>query len=230
MLAYLFEQLYRRGYRQTSLSVQKANPALRLYRRMGYRVVKENDHDVVMVRQLGIYLRSWEKGDAPELVMAINNNRVLDNLRDGIPYPYTEKDAAEFISATLNAEEELQYVYAITYDGKVIGSIGIFRRDNIHRLTAELGYYLAEPYWNKGIMTEAIRQIAAFAFSNTDIVRIFAQPFAENQASCRVLEKVGFELEGVMRHNAIKNGQLADMKLYALIKRTGIKPANLTQL
>ena len=94
----------------------------------------------------------------------------------------------------------------------------MFRRDNVHRYTAEMGYYIAEPYWGKGIMTEAVSQMCAYIFEHTDIVRIFAEPYAHNSASCRVLEKSGFQFEGVLRQNAIKNGQSLDMKMYAIIR------------
>ena len=171
-----------------------------------------------MEEDLNINIREWEIEDAPDLVAAINNKKVLDNLRDGIPYPYTEKDAEEFITAMLSAVKDTQYAFAITCVGKVIGSIGVFRRDNVHRLTGELGYYIGEPFWGKGITTEAVRQIRDYVFGNTDIVRIFAEPFAHNKASCRVLEKSGFQFEGLLRQNAIKNGQHMDMKMYAVLK------------
>ncbi len=100
----------------------------------------------------------------------------------------------------------------------VIGSIGIFRQGNIHRQTAELGYYIAEEYWGKGIMTEAVKQICEDVFANSDIIRIYAEPFAYNVASCRVLEKVGFQYEGTLRSNAVKNSKVIDMKMYSLLK------------
>jgi RimJ/RimL family protein N-acetyltransferase len=165
-----------------------------------------------------VSIRSWKTEDVPDLAETINNKKVQDNLRDGIPYPYTEKDAEEFIITTLAAKKDSQYSFAITYDSKIIGSIAVFRKDNVHRLTAELGYYIAEPYWGKGIMTEAVKQICDYVFEHTDIVRVFAEPYALNTASCRVLEKVGFQFEGVVRQNVIKNGQILDMKLYAKIK------------
>ena len=171
-----------------------------------------------MVKELGVSLREWSMEDAADLKVAISNKKILDNLRDGIPYPYTEEDAEEFIHAALAAEKETQYSFAVTYDGKAIGSIGVFRKENVHRLTAELGYYIAEPYWGKGIMTEAVKQMCTYIFENTDIIRIFAEPYASNQASCRVLEKAGFQLEGTLRQNAVKNGQLVDMKMYAVLK------------
>ena len=108
--------------------------------------------------------------------------------------------------------------FAVTVDDKVIGSIGVFRQGNIHRLTAELGYYISEEYWGNGIMTEAVKQICEYVFRNSDIIRIYAEPFSYNTASCRVLEKAGFQFEGLLRHNAIKNNKVIDMKMYSLIK------------
>ncbi len=88
----------------------------------------------------------------------------------------------------------------------------------IHRLTAELGYYIAEEYWGKGIMTEAVKQICEYVFAGSDIIRIYAEPFAYNAASCKVLEKAGFQYEGTLRNNAVKNGKVIDMKMYLKIK------------
>lgn len=92
----------------------------------------------------------------------------------------------------LSADENKTFAFAITADNKVIGSIGVFRQENIHRQTAELGYYISEEYWGKGIMTEAVKQICEYVFSNSDIIRIYAEPFAYNIVSCRVLEKQDF--------------------------------------
>ena len=150
--------------------------------------------------------------------MALSNKKVQDNLRDGLPYPYTEQDGKDFISAMLLADENETFAFAIIVDNIAIGSIGIFRQGNIHRRTAELGYYIAEEYWGKGIMTEAVRQICEYVFSKSDIIRIFAEPFTYNIASCRVLEKAGFQYEGTLRSNAVKNGKVIDMKMYSLLK------------
>ena len=163
-------------------------------------------------------IRKWELSDAKDLAAALSNRKVQDNLRDGLPYPYTEQDGKEFISAMLSADENETFAFAITVNNMVIGSIGIFRQGNIHRQTAELGYYIAEEYWGKGIMTEAVKQICEYVFANSDIVRIYAEPFAYNIASCRVLEKVGFQYEGTLRSNAMKNGKVIDMKMYSLLK------------
>lgn len=165
-----------------------------------------------------VAIRCWKMDDAYDLSCALNNKKILDNLRDGIPNPYTEEDAKSFIEIMLSAEKDSQYAWAITVDGKAIGSIGVFRKDNIHSRTAEMGYYIAEPYWGKGICTFAVKMACDYIFINTNIIRIFAEPFYHNIASCRILEKSGFVFEGTLKKNAVKNGEIIDMKMYALIK------------
>ncbi len=167
---------------------------------------------------LTFLLREWKLSDAQNLASAINNKNVLDNLRDGIPYPYAEQDGKDFITAMLSADKNSTFAFAIEIEGKVVGSIAVFRQNNIHFRTAELGYYLAEEYWGKGIMTEAVKQVCKYVFDNSDIIRIYAEPFAHNIGSCRVLEKAGFQFEGLLRANAVKNGAIIDMKMYALIR------------
>ena len=163
-------------------------------------------------------IRRWRMSDAGDLAAALSNKKVLDNLRDGLPFPYTEKDGSDYIGAMLSADENDTFAFAVTVDDRAIGSITVLRKDNIHRRTAELGYYIAEEYWGRGIMTEAVRQVCGYVFDNSDIVRIYAEPFAFNTASCRVLEKAGFRFEGVLKSNAVKNGEIVDMKMYALVR------------
>lgn len=163
-------------------------------------------------------IRRWELSDARDLATALSNKKIQDNLRDGLSFPYTEEDGKAFISAMLTADETDTFAFAITADGKVIGSIGAFRQTNIHNKTAELGYYIAEECWGKGITTEAVKQLCDYVFSDTDIIRIYAEPFAYNIASCRVLEKAGFQYEGTLRSNALKNGKVLDMKMYSKLK------------
>ncbi|MGN0493776.1 MAG: GNAT family N-acetyltransferase [Acutalibacteraceae bacterium] len=163
-------------------------------------------------------LRKWRMSDARDLAAALNNKKILNNLRDGLPFPYTEKDAEEYIAAMLSANENDTFAYAVTIDDRAVGSIGAFRQSNIHRQTAELGYYLAEEYWGRGIMTEAIRQLCGLIFEATDIIRIYAEPFAYNTGSRRALEKAGFTYEGTLKSNAVKNGRVLDMTMYALTK------------
>lgn len=162
-------------------------------------------------------IREWEPEDAKALAELLNNKKILDNLRDGLPYPYTEKDAAEYIAAMRAADKTETFAFAITTEDRVIGSIGVFRCGNIHFRTAEMGYYIGESYWGKGMGTSAVLQVCRYIFEHTDIIRIFAEPFAQNAASCRVLEKAGFQLEGILHSNAVKNGKVLDMKMYALL-------------
>lgn len=139
-------------------------------------------------------IRKWELSDAADLAAVISNKNIQDNLRDGLPYPYTEQDARDYITAMLSAGGKDAFAFAIAIDGKVKGSIGVFRQGNIHRQTAELGYYIAEECWGKGMMTEAVKQVCDYVFDRSDIIRIYAEPFAYNAASCRVLEKAGFSI------------------------------------
>lgn len=163
-------------------------------------------------------IRKWRPSDAAELAKVLSDKEILDNLRDGLPYPYTEQDGAAFISAMLAADERETFAFAVTVQDKAVGSIGVFRQGNVHRRTAELGYYIAKEYRGKGMMTEAVRQVCTYVFDNSDILRIYAEPFSYNAASCRVLEKAGFQYEGTRRCNAVKNGRILDMKMYARLK------------
>lgn len=119
-------------------------------------------------------IREWKITDKESLALLLNNKKILDNLRDGIPWPYTQKDAEDFIAAMLAADKTKTFAFAITADEEVIGSIGVFRGENIHCRTAEMGYYLGEAYWGKGFGTSAVRQICTYVFENTDIIRIFS--------------------------------------------------------
>ena len=163
-------------------------------------------------------IRAWRPEDKNALAALLNNQNIQNNLRDGLPYPYTVNDAEEYIAAMRAADQTKTFAFAIEADGALVGSIGVFRGGNIHFRTAEMGYYIGEPYWGKGFGTSAVKQACAYVFEHTDIIRIFAEPFAYNAASCRVLEKAGFQMEGILRGNAVKNGSILDMKLYALVR------------
>lgn len=163
-------------------------------------------------------LKAWDISYAKELAAAIGNKKVQDNLRDGIAYPYTENDAVSFIGEMIAADKNKVFAFAVFADGRFCGSVCVTRGENVHYRTGELGYYIAEPFWGKGVGTAAVKKICAYVFENTDIVRIFAEPYSHNAASCRVLEKCGFHCEGVLRGNAEKNGKIVDMKMYALLK------------
>ena len=167
-------------------------------------------------------IRPWLISDAANLSLALNNPLVMNNLRDGLPFPYTKEDALFFINSMLSSNKNDTFPFAISVNHVAIGSIGAFRKDNIHSHTAEMGYYISQDYWGKGIATCAVKQLCEYVFHNTDIIRIFAEPFSHNTASCRVLEKAGFSYEGTLRKNAIKNGAILDMKMYSILKNESI--------
>ena len=128
-------------------------------------------------------IRPWRMSDAMDLAAALSDPAILNNLRDGLPYPYTEKDAEDYITAMLCADKSAVFAYAICLEDRAVGSIGAFRQTNIHFRTAELGYYLAREYWGRGIVTEAVRQLCERVFAQTDILRIYAEPFSDNVGS-----------------------------------------------
>ncbi len=164
-------------------------------------------------------IRKWRLEDAKDLAELLNNKKIQDNLRDGLPFPYTEEDGSAFIQDLLAADPTKTFAFAIVNTAdQAIGSVGAFRCENIHQQTAEMGYYLAEDYWGQGFVTKAVKQLTHYLFAETNIIRIFAEPFSTNQSSCRVLEKCGFQLEGTLRKNVVKNGEVKDMRMYALIK------------
>lgn len=151
---------------------------------------------------------------AADLAAAIGDKRVQNNLRD-LPYPYSEENAHEFISYAQSSDE---YIFAITVEGKFVGCISAAPQKNIHKFTAEIGYYIAPHFWGNGLATQAVKLLTEYVFGNTEIMRLYAEPFARNKASCRVLEKAGFTFEGMLRSNAVKNGVVEDMKMYSILK------------
>ena len=163
-------------------------------------------------------LRHWRLEDADSLTRYANNAAVAKNLRDGFPHPYLPEDAVQYIKSCLEAERTKKWLYAITVNDEAIGSIGVFRQGDIYRKSAELGYWLAEPFWGNKITSRAVNELCKQVFAQSDIIRIYAEPFLKNTASRRVLEKNRFVLEGILRRNAIKGGETLDSCIYALLK------------
>ena len=161
-------------------------------------------------------IRPWDALDVPALVRHANNRNIWLRLRDGFPNPYTAADANAFLGIV--ARQNPVTFFAITTPDEAIGGIGITRNADVHRLTAEMGYWLAESFWGRGIMSETARAFSDFAFEAFGLVPIYAEPYEGNIASCRVLEKAGFALEGRMRRNVIKDGRILDQYLYAKIR------------
>jgi ribosomal-protein-alanine N-acetyltransferase len=163
-------------------------------------------------------MRKWRPEDAVNVARYANNEKIARNLRDAFPYPYTFQDAERFLKACAAGDETRQLYRAIAVAGEAVGSIGISLGADVYRRSAELGYWLAEDFWGKGIMTEAVKRLCAEAFARFDIVRIFAEPYAHNTGSRKVLEKAGFTLEGIMRNGVTKRGSVIDYCMYALLK------------
>lgn len=162
-------------------------------------------------------LRKWEISDLEDLVQFANNSKIANNMSDAFPHPYTEENGRNFINFA-NQGEVLR-IFAIEINGKVSGGIGLHPQADIYRKNAELGYWLAEPFWGKGIISSAIQEIIEYGFQNLDIDRIFARPFARNIASQKVLEKNGFVLEAHFKSTIIKNAVYEDELVYALRKQ-----------
>lgn len=160
-------------------------------------------------------VRSWRTSDVDSLARYANNHKIWLNLRDAFPHPYTKHDAREFIRASLQRTPET--TLAIAVDGEAVGSIGFVLHPDVERVSAEIGYWLAEPLWGRGITTQALVAVTAHAIAAHGLTRIYAVPFAWNAASCRVLEKAGYVLEARLRRSAIKNGEITDQFQYAFI-------------
>jgi len=158
-------------------------------------------------------IRPWRLDDAESLVKHANNRKVWLGLRDKFPHPYTSEDARKFLEATVKSGPIKDF--CIEVNGASVGGIGIHLGIDVHRHTAELGYWLGEEFWVRGIMTEAVGAFSDFCFDTFSLRRVYAEPFANNRASARVLEKAGFVFEGCLKNNVMKDGKLLDSLLYA---------------
>lgn len=163
-------------------------------------------------------LTKWSVDYIESIAKNGNNENIAKFLRNGFPFPYEYKDAEKYIKGCIDKSDEGQYCRAIVVNGEAVGSIGIFLGSDIYCKSAELGYWLGEPFWGNGIMTSAIKQLCKEAFSQFDIERIYAEPFAHNIGSRKTLEKAGFILEGIMKNSVFKQGKLYDFCMYALLK------------
>lgn len=159
-------------------------------------------------------LRNWETSDLEGLVKNANNIEIAKNLRDGFPFPYTIAHGNEWLKIALNNP----YFFAITIDDKAVGGIGLTVGEDIERISAEVGYWLGEEYWGKGIASSALNGIVEYGFNKLDLKRIFATPLEQNIGSRRILEKNGFILEGILRNSIIKFDKIYNTALYAKIK------------
>ena len=165
-------------------------------------------------------LRSWEWRDRDAIVRHANNRKVSLNLRDRFPYPYTDRDARNWLDAVIGLEPETNF--AIDVAGEAVGGIGYTMQYDVARRSAEIGYWLGEGFWGRGIATEALSAVTDHAFANHDLCRVFAHEFDWNRASARVLEKAGYAFEGRMRKSVTKEGQTIDQLMYAMIREENL--------
>ena len=163
-------------------------------------------------------VRSWQKSDADSLVMHADNIKVAKHLRDRFPHPYTRKDARAFLKHAISADDPTNL--AIEVEGAAVGAIGYVPGRDVERFSAEIGYWLGESMWGRGIVTEAVVLLTEHAFTRMNVLRMFALPFADNPGSIRVLEKAGYTAEGVLRSSSVKFGVIKDQLLYARINPT----------
>lgn len=163
-------------------------------------------------------LKNWDEKYIKDVAKHANNEKIASKLRDVFPYPYTYEDAEWYVKDCILNEGNNNITRAIVINGEAVGSIGVFVMDDVYKKSAEIGYWLGEDYWGKGIMSEAVNIIIKEAFDRFDIVRIHAEIFSNNSGSKRVLEKTGFKFEGRKEKSVYKNGEILDSLVYAYIK------------
>ena len=161
-------------------------------------------------------LRGYRDQDRRALVKYANNANIARFLRDRFPHPYTRNDALAWIQYV--REQPSGTIFAIANKKELIGNIGLYLQEDVYRCSAEVGYWLAEEFWGRGIATAAVCAMSDVAFSRSDLVRIFACVFETNIGSCRVLEKAGFTLEGVHRRAVLKSGRFVGERVYGLLR------------
>ncbi|MFZ0473029.1 MAG: GNAT family N-acetyltransferase, partial [Bacteroidales bacterium] len=133
-----------------------------------------------------VAIRKFRRSDKDRMTELANNEKISVNLRDAFPYPYTVPDAEAFIAGCIR--QNPVEIFAIEYHGQYVGNIGLHKQSDVYSKSAELGYFIGEPYWNKGITTRAVNLICEYGFKELDIVRIYSGIFEYNPASQRVLE------------------------------------------
>jgi RimJ/RimL family protein N-acetyltransferase len=160
-------------------------------------------------------LRPYQLADKLALVKHANNKNISDNLRDRFPYPYTIEDAEWFINFVLENNNPVTN-FVIEIHNEASGSVSFWLGEDVYRLNAEIGYWLGEEHWGKGIMTNVIKTIVKYIFEDFGIKRIYAMPFATSIGSVKTLEKAGFTKEATIHNGVIKNGKIMDYYIYSI--------------
>lgn len=173
---------------------------------------------MIITQKENYTLRTWEATDAESLAVQLNNKKIWDNCRDGLPYPYKLENAEAILKVI--AQKDGIHDFCIEVDGKAVGNIGFVPENDVQRFNAEVGYLIGEPYWNRGIVTDALKEAIRYYFKHTPIIRIFAFVFEYNLLSMRVLDKAGFTKIGVMHKSIFKNDAFCDAHYFELLKET----------
>ncbi len=161
-------------------------------------------------------LRPWRDSDEDSLTQQANNRQIWNNVRDFFPYPYTTRDAVSWIRSNKSYSQPNNF--AIEVNGLAVGNVGFTVKDDLYRCNAEVGYWLGEPYWGRGIISDALPVLVRYIFQNFQVNRLYACVLAGNDASMRVLEKAGFRHEAIHRKATVKNNQYLDEHLFALLR------------
>lgn len=160
-------------------------------------------------------VRSFRMSDLESLVRHANDRAVSSNLTDQFPYPYTERDGLAWLKTVESQDPETSF--AIATEDELIGGIGLELQKDVYRVGAEIGYWLARPFWGRGIITAAVRAVTDYAFATFDVTRVYAGVYESNPASARVLEKAGYTFEGRLRRAVTKNGKIMDLLLFSMV-------------
>ena len=164
-----------------------------------------------------VLLRRLRRADIPELAKLANNRNVWDNVRDYFPHPYSEKDAEFFISSKVS--EDPQVTFAIEFEGSFAGVVGLEPQQDVYAHTCEIGYWIGEAYWGKGIATEAVKQATIYAFESLGLHKVYAGVFEFNKGSMRVLQKAGYFQEAILKSSVQKNNKIVDEVRYCIFKK-----------
>jgi RimJ/RimL family protein N-acetyltransferase len=170
-----------------------------------------------MIAHEGIRLRPWRAGDEETLVELADDRGIWENMRDIFPHPYVRADAERWIAVHLGWEGPPRH-FAIEEEGRLAGGVGFDPLPDVHRVGAEIGYWIGRPFWGRGIATRALTACARYAFERFPFERLQATVFSWNPASARVLEKCGFKLEGVLRRSVVKGDRVGDSLVYARLR------------
>jgi RimJ/RimL family protein N-acetyltransferase len=162
-------------------------------------------------------LRPWDPGDRASLLRHANNRNIWRNLRDHFPHPYDAAAADGWLAVTATGNPP-EGIWAIDVGGEAVGCLAVERQSDINRGSAEVGYWLSESLWGRGIISAALPIATEHALAQPDLWRLYAPVFPWNPASMRVLEKAGFRREAILHQAGFKDGTVIDEVVYSRVR------------